>query len=126
MRSFLIGVLVLILCSCSKDSENEDFGFQTIDGTVYVDSIPTPDVEIEYGDTKARTSVSGTQTTWSSSTIMTDTEGKYHLEIKKRIGGASNYRVRAKNPSTLSWSDYYQGVVMEGLSRVHDFWFSSQ
>jgi len=125
MRKLFLVMLVLLLCHCSK-SGGDEFGIFLVDGTVYVDNVPTPDVAIEYGDTKVRTSVSGTQTSWSSSTIATDAEGKYHLEIQKRLGGASNYHVRAENPLNLVWSDYYQGIVMEGLGKVHDFRFYSE
>ena len=124
MKKLKFFFIILLFAFCSKGTNSESGGFCTIKGIVYVDDQPTPNVRVEYGYARVRGSDVGTQLVWSSSTIATDENGQYLFKIKE-MRGSYNYRVRAENPITRSWTQYYRGTVMAGYTKTHDFRFYS-
>jgi len=120
-KFFIIILLILSLCYCSKkDSNNSDDATFTLEGTVYIDDVPTSNLLVEFG-----TKPTIYHPTWSEITRYTDQDGKY--SFKETTGSVGSYgaiyRVRVKNPIIDFWTEYKSGTVPLGQTVTEDFKF---
>jgi len=118
-RTVFAGLFILLVflsfCKSSGNDSTSDASF-TVNGTVFIDSIPTSTIQVELsvGTVSPRTY-----------TKSTDSEGKY--TFTETTGRPNNYSafysVRAMNPGTGAWSDEQAGRCPLDEIVIHDFYF---
>jgi len=114
----ILFLLISIFSFCKKGGENTAQYNFTLQGTVYVDEIPTSNVLVECGTKKDIY-----ERNWYTSTNNTDEAGTYIFRenVGKKSTYGANYRVRVKNPITNYWTDYKSGSSPLGLTVTKDF-----
>ena len=119
----LLLILPLIFVSCSKDSSNNtDQNFQ-LTVIVYIDNVPTADIEVTVGYVEfSRAAGGGTPTT---TVKKTDSEGKVEYSFRP-FDADVQYLCRVKNPFTRSWTDYRQANALRGQHVEEKYYLSSQ
>jgi len=125
MRKAIIALMILplIFVACSKNSsDSEDQNFQ-LTVIVYVDSVPTSDIDVTVGYVEfSRAAGGGTRKT---TVKKTDSEGKVVYSFRP-FDADVQYLCRVKNPFTLSWTNYRQANALQGQKVEEKFYLSSQ
>ncbi|RKY87854.1 hypothetical protein DRQ09_03785 [candidate division KSB1 bacterium] len=117
---FLLSLIFTFpLCNKKVDEVTEKYNF-TVNGTVYVNNVPVGNVMLEFG-TKESIYIPD----WNTVLKYTDENGKYNftITVPQRTGFGSQYRIRAKNPITQSWSNYRHGTVQPEKTITENFYF---
>jgi len=124
MRKAIIYILIVTaaLSFCNKGNDSTPQNNFTLQGTVYVDQIPAENILVEFGNKDDIF-----RTDWYTSTRYTDEDGKYIFSAIVGTGGSmgAQYRVRARDPFTHSWSSYRQGTAPPEQTITEDFYFST-
>ena len=119
-KDIITGLLVFVVFfpSCKKEAgSGMKEKYFTLQGTVYVDDIPTANVNVEfrlYGVIYKRA---------------TDTDGTYLFKEKTSVHGgfyAAYYAIRALNPLTDVWTESFQATAPLGTVKTKDFYFYSE
>jgi len=108
--------------SCSKSGGDVPQDNFTLEGTVYVDQVPTVNVTVEFGRKDTIYDFA-----WDETTRLTDSDGKYSFSFNTGSGARADaqYRIRAKNPLNEVWSNYKMGGAPPGQTIVENFNFSA-
>ena len=121
-KIFIMSFFIFTFCFCSKNgSNNEGEAYFTLEGTVYIDNVPVPNIQVEVAVKPAKFS----SVTYSSGSIkITDENGKY--SFSGTSGAAANwgirYRVRIQNPKDNQWTPYKEGNAPNGTVITEDFY----
>ncbi|RKY83490.1 hypothetical protein DRQ09_09985 [candidate division KSB1 bacterium] len=122
MKKVFFTILIILICYCSSKQGNDENQLFIVQGTCYLDNKPTGGIEVDFGLAKADQEK---EITFDTTIKITDNDGKYKFE-RTILKGNFQYRVRAKNPVTSSWTPFYQKAALAGQKVTKDFYFWSE
>ena len=112
---------MLRICS-EKSTEEVREEFKLI-VTVYVDNVPTSDIDVTVGYIEfSRAAGGGTSTTFDRKT----NEDGQVIYTYTPYGADTQYLCRAKNPFTNGWTSYRQANSLPGRTSEEKFYFTSE
>jgi len=116
----LFFIILVFLCCCSK--EEEQIFTYTVNGTVYVESVPAPNVRVEAKYLGGETHEG--HNWYNLGDMLTDSDGKYEFVLEKNESRGWRFQVRAQNPLNGVWSEWKEsGSVAAGASFTVNFNF---
>jgi len=131
VKKLFLALIILFVFSCGSGGDDVSTGGDAqlwkLTGTVYVDTVPTEGVRVkwEYG----KFLQTQFEIDWTPATIQTDAEGKYYAQHRTSESSFNilNYRVSAEDPFILSWTnpELRRNIIMGGVTKTHDFYFTS-
>jgi len=114
MKKLSILLTVLLVCFCSKESDDVNKNDYYFGGTVYLNNEPVSGVLVNMGyrDTMMQ------QGEWYTDKMTTtDENGEYEFEMNTVRDLGFQWMARAKHPQQGYWSEWIQGrAVSSGLS----------